>query len=78
MNPSYLLQDALLELPLDPLALLVSSRLAVERHEGAEVELGRLQQLHLADVDLLMPLLAREQTRRDVPGTEWCHTFWRG
>lgn len=55
MNPSYLLQDTLLELPLDPLALLVRGRLAVERHEGAEVELGRLEELHLADVDLLLP-----------------------
>jgi hypothetical protein len=47
-----LLQDTLLELPLNLLALVVRPRLAVESHEGAEVEPGLLQQLDLADVDL--------------------------
>lgn len=60
MSPSYLLQDTLLELPLDPLALLVGGGLAVERHEGTQVELGRLQELDLADVDLfIVKTLAR-------------------
>jgi hypothetical protein len=47
-----LLENNLLELPLNLLALVVRCRLAVEGHEGAEVELGRLQQLDLADVYL--------------------------
>src|SRR5690554_1898095 len=51
-RPSYLLQNALLELPLDPLTLLIRGGLAVERHERTEVELRRLEELHLADVDL--------------------------
>ena len=59
MSPSYLLQDALLELPLDTLTLLVGGGLAVERHESAEVELGRLQQLDLPDVDLIAELASR-------------------
>ena len=50
--PSNLVQNALLELPLNLLALLVRGRLAVESQETAEVELGGLQQLDLADVDL--------------------------
>ena len=53
MSSSNLLQDTLLELPLNPLALLIGRGLSVERHEGTKVELGRLQQLHLADVDLM-------------------------
>jgi len=49
---SDLLQNTLLELPLNLLALVVSARLAVEGHQGTQVELGGLQQLNLADVDL--------------------------
>lgn len=48
----YLLKNALLELTLHLLALLVRGRLAVESQETAEIELGSLQQLDLADVDL--------------------------
>lgn len=47
-----LLKNTLLELPLNLLALVVRTRLAVESHQGSEVELGLLQQLDLADVDL--------------------------
>lgn len=46
------LQNGLLELPLDLLALVISGRLAVEGQEGAQVELGLLEQLNLANVDL--------------------------
>jgi hypothetical protein len=46
------LQDGLLELTLNLLAGLVSGRLAVEREEVAEVELGCLEELDLADVNL--------------------------
>ena len=48
----HLLQNTLLELPLNLLALLVGGGLAVESHQGAEVELGLLEQLDLADVNL--------------------------
>lgn len=48
----HLLKNTLLELPLNLLALLVRGRLAVESHQGAEVELGLLEQLDLADVNL--------------------------
>jgi hypothetical protein len=47
-----LLKNNLLELPLDLLALVIRTRLAVESHQSSEVELGLLQQLDLADVDL--------------------------
>lgn len=47
------LQNTLLELSLDLLTLLVGARLAVESHQSTEVELGRLQQLDLADVNVL-------------------------
>lgn len=42
----------ILELPLNLLARVVRRRLAVECHQSTEVELGGLQQLNLADVDL--------------------------
>lgn len=51
-DPLHLLKDTLLELTLNLLALLVRGRLAVESQEGAQVELGLLQQLDLADVNL--------------------------
>lgn len=51
-DPLHLLKDTLLELTLHLLALLVRSRLAVESQERAQVELGLLQQLDLADVNL--------------------------
>lgn len=47
-----LLQNTLLELPLDLLSLVVRGRLAVQSHQATKVELGGLQQLNLADVDL--------------------------
>ena len=47
-----LLQDTLLELPLNLLALVVGTRLAVQSHQGTKVELGSLEQLNLSDVDL--------------------------
>ena len=49
---SNILQDALLELPLNLLALLIRRRLAVECHEATQVELGLLHELDLANVDL--------------------------
>ena len=48
-----LLQDGLLELPLNLLTRLVSSRLAVQTEESTEVELGCLEKLDLADVYLI-------------------------
>lgn len=48
-----LLQDTLLELPLNLLALVISARLAVQSHQGTKVELGGLEQLNLSDVDVL-------------------------
>lgn len=51
-NPLHILKDTLLELPLNLLALLVRGRLAVQRQQVAEVELGCLEQLDLADVNL--------------------------
>lgn len=53
-----LLKNALLELPLDLLTLLVRRRLAVQVHQGTQVELGRLEELDLADVDLQGIVLA--------------------
>lgn len=50
--PLYLLEDTLLELPLNLLAVLVGGRLAVQRHQGTKVELGLLEQLNLADMHL--------------------------
>lgn len=49
---SYLVQHLLLELPLDLLSLLIGVRLAVEVQKCAEIELGCLQELDFADVDL--------------------------
>ena len=46
------LKHTLLELPLNLLAILVCCRLAVQSHESTEIELGRLQELDLADVNL--------------------------
>lgn len=46
------LQNLLLELPLNLLALVIGGRLAVERKESTKVELGLLEQLNLANVDL--------------------------
>lgn len=50
--PLHLFQDTLLELPLHLLTLLIRARLAVKGKQSAEVELGLLQQLNLADVNL--------------------------
>lgn len=57
-NPLNLLKDALLELTLHLLALLVRGRLAVEGEQAAKVELGLLQQLNLADVNLYVALMS--------------------
>lgn len=46
------LQNLLLELPLNLLALIISGGLPVEVQECTEVELGRLKELNLADVHL--------------------------
>ncbi len=51
--PLHRLQHLLHELTLDLLALLIGGRLAVESKESAEIELGRLQELDLADVNLM-------------------------
>lgn len=51
-TPLHVLKDTLLELPLNLLALLIRGRLAVQRQQVAEVELGCLEQLDLADVNL--------------------------
>lgn len=51
-NPLYRLENLLTELPVNLLALLVRARLAVKRHQGTKVELGLLEKLDLADVDL--------------------------
>lgn len=46
------LQNLLLELPLNLVALIISRRLPVEIQESAKVKLGRLEKLNLADVNL--------------------------
>lgn len=46
------LEDLLLELPLNLLALVIGSRLAVQGKQSTQVELGGLEKLDLADVDL--------------------------
>ena len=51
-SPLYVLEDLLTELALNLLALLIRARLAVESHQRTQVELGRLEELDLADVDL--------------------------
>ena len=48
----YFIQHLLLELPLNLLTLLVCVRLAVEVKKSAKVELGCLQELDFADMDL--------------------------
>ena len=52
IDPSYLIQHLLLELSLNLLSRLVCVRLAVEVKKSAKVELGSLQELDFADVDL--------------------------
>lgn len=47
-----LLEHTLLELPLNLLTILVCRRLAVQCQETTQVELGRLEELDLANVDL--------------------------
>lgn len=50
--PLNALEDLLLEFPLNLLALVIGGRLTVQGEEGTQVKLGRLQELHLANVDL--------------------------
>lgn len=52
-SPLHALEDLLLEVALNLLAGLVGGGLAVEGKEVAEVELGCLEELDLADVDLI-------------------------
>jgi hypothetical protein len=47
-----ILKNSLLELALDLLARVVGARLAVQTEESTKVELGCLEELDLADVDL--------------------------
>lgn len=54
-NPLYRFEDLLTELPLHLLTLLIRARLAVQGHQGTKVELGLLEELDLADVDLYIP-----------------------
>lgn len=74
----YLLEDALLEFTLDLLAVLVGGRLAVQRHQGTQVELGRLEQLDLADVHLFDHVSEPGSTAGRPMHGEETHTFWRG
>lgn len=59
INPLYGLKDRLAELPLNLLASIIGTGLAVESHQGTEIELGLLEELDLADVDLCFPLAIR-------------------
>ena len=68
-----ILEHTLLKLALDLLTLVVGPRLAVQSHEGTEVELGCLQQLDLADVDLCC---VRYAFKRQYRGRKL--TFCRG
>lgn len=47
-----ILQNLLLELPLNLLALVVGRRFAMKVKQRTKVELGGLEELNLADVDL--------------------------
>ena len=55
------LQNLLLEFPLDLLSLLVGIRLAVEVKESSKVELWCLEELDFADVDLYIHLVKLPQ-----------------
>lgn len=78
MTPAlYLLENRLLELALHLLALVISARLSVERHERTEVELGGLEELDLADVNLFclcQPVFHSRLASRHRAKP----TFWRG
>ena len=67
-----ILKNRLLELALDLLARVVGARLAVQTKESTKVELGRLQELDLADVNL------GYISNRHVRFPFCIHTFWRG
>lgn len=47
------LQDSLLELSLDLLALLIGSRFTMQCHEGSKIKLGGLEKFDLANVGLV-------------------------
>lgn len=64
INLLYGLEDLLTELPLNLLASIVGTGLAVESHESTEVELGLLEELDLADVDLFRPLATGMPSKR--------------
>ena len=52
-SPLHLVQNSLLELAiLDLLTRIIGCRLAVKREQIAEIELGCLEELDFADVDL--------------------------
>lgn len=64
-----LLQDTLLELALDLLALVICPRLAVKSHQSTQIELGSLQKFNLADVYLchmLAPASYLDLTRKSL------------
>lgn len=52
IDPSYLIQDLLLELPLNLLSRLICVGFAVEVKKSTKIELRCLQELNFADVDL--------------------------
>jgi hypothetical protein len=73
-----LLENTLLELPLNLLALVIRTRLAVQSHQGTKVELGGLEQLDLSDVDLLGGVSAHRKFPMAVKMRGFRLTFWRG
>lgn len=52
-TPLNALKNLLLELPLDLLALVIGTRLAVESQKSPQIEFGGLEELDLANVDLI-------------------------
>lgn len=72
-NNLHVLQNGLLELAVNLLTSIVLGRLSVEGEEGTEVELGLLEELDLADVDLNAISMLSRRT-----GLNCQLTFWRG
>lgn len=76
---SNLLQDTLLELPLDLLALIVRTRLAVQGHQSSQVKLGSLEELDFANVNLKHTKLSvRRLMSKLTSHSSVSLTFWRG
>lgn len=63
------LKDLLLELSLNLLALVIRRRLSVQVQQSTQVELGGLEELHLANVDLKV---------KKKPSAWVNHTLWEG